>query len=187
MSAMRARLRVATHERHLALERDLALERRLGERREVLLVLARFWGFFAGLEPSLDRVLDVGLMAGRHRLGELARDLEVLGLSEVEIGRLAVCDEAGVLPDAGFALGALYVTEGARLGGRVIARGLEAAGWMPVAGLRFWRDDTGAGELWRSFAERLEASAEDGDAVEAGAGETFDRLHRWLAQGGAFD
>ena len=184
---MRARLRVATHERHLALERDLALEGRIGERRDVVLVLARFWGFFAGLEPALDRVLDAGLMAGRHRLGELGSDLQVLGLSEAEIGRLAVCEEAGMLPDAEFALGALYVTEGARLGGRVIARGIEAAGWAPVAGLRFWRDDSGAGELWRSFAERLEMQTGDGDAVERGAGETFDRLHRWLALGGAFD
>ena len=184
---MRERLRLATHEQHLALERDLALEGRLGDRREVLLVLTRFWGFFAGLEPALDRMLDCGLMAGRHRLEEITHDLLMLGLNEAEIGRLAVCAAAGELPSASFALGALYVTEGARLGGRMIARGIAAAGWMVAPPLRFWRDDGGVGEMWRTFAARLEAGAHDGDAVESGAVTTFDRLHRWLHEGGAFD
>ena len=184
-TSMRARLRQATDTLHRTLERDLALEGRIDDVCDVRLILARFHGFFSELERALDRLLGPALMDGRHRLGDLAHDLTVLGLTDDEVGRLPACREAGDLDGEAAALGALYVAEGARLGGRTIARSAASAAWWPDGGLRFW-SDAQAGEAWRSLVERLEAvPAGSAEALEGGATATFARLHAWMASGGA--
>lgn len=81
------------------------------------------------------------------------------------------------------ALGALYVMEGATLGGRVIRRELAARG-VSLDGLEFL-DPYGerAGERWRSFTVVLEAlGAADPEGVERGAVAAFEFTGRCLAQ-----
>ncbi len=188
MSGLHERLRHETRHAHLRLETDLAIKGRLGERSDVTLVLARFYGFFGPLEAGVAGMLGASSLDGRRRLAELSADLQALGLTQAELDRLPVCDEAGRFADQGEALGALYVTEGARLGGRVIARVLREVDWVPAQGLQFWSDDPRTGGLWRSYLERLEApqTAPLATSVVSGACATFARLHRWLARGGVF-
>ena len=188
MSSLHARLRHATREAHLRLETDLAIVDRIGERREVTLVLARFYGFFGPLEDGIARVLGTASMEGRRRLGDLAADLRTLGLGDAELARLPGCEEAGRFGDEGEALGALYVAEGARLGGRVIGRALSGSDWAPAEGLRFWSDDPRTGALWLSYLERLEEvrTAASEMSIVRGARATFVRLHGWLGAGGVF-
>lgn len=182
---LRARLRAATAEAHAALETRLDLERRLSDAAAVRTVLARFHGFFAGLEPALAAALEVDgarILPSPTRLGELAHDLRALGLPAAAIARLPVCAEAGRLAGASEAWGALYVVEGARVGGVVIARRLAAA--RIVHGLRFWSEDTSrTAGLWSGLIEALER-VEDADAAERGAVATFARLDAWFAAGG---
>ncbi len=182
MKDIRAQLRDGTAPAHAALERALAIEARLDDQREIVLILARFRGFFAALEAALDRVLGPRIMSGRHRLADIEVDLAALGLHAHEVARLPICDPAGLLPDPDFGLGALYVTEGARLGGRVIARAASVTSWYPEHGLRFWSDRDGSG-YWRSLLAELEASPRP-ESVLAGANATFSRLHDWLEGGG---
>lgn len=182
---LRARLRSATATAHAALEARLDLERRLTDVAAVRSVLARFHGFFAGLEPAV-RAVGGGENASRvrlppARLGELADDLRALGVPAATIADLPVCAEAGRLASASEAWGALYVVEGARVGGVVIARRLAARGI--VRGLRFWSDDVAhTAGLWRCLLDALDA-VEDSDAAERGAVAAFARLDAWFALG----
>ena len=178
----RARLRHGTAAAHRALEAALALEARLHDRREVTLVLARLHGFFASLEPALDRLLG-DAMAGRHRIDDLAHDLRSLGLVDAEIDRLPRCTVAGSLDGRAEALGALYVVEGARLGGRVINRRARDEPWAAGKTLRFWSDHSDGGASWRSL-ETLIETVDQPDALVRGANDTFGRLHAWLDAGG---
>jgi heme oxygenase (biliverdin-IX-beta and delta-forming) len=85
------------------------------------------------------------------------------------------------------ALGAMYVLEGATLGGRVIRRELAARG-VSLAGLEFL-DPYGeeAGERWRSFVAVLESrGAADPDGVERGAIAAFSFAEACLAEEEAF-
>ena len=138
--------------------------------------------------PALDPPLDV---RRRRRSHLLAADLGVLGVKP-DPGREA----DGELPRIGAfasAFGALYVIEGSRLGGRVLARHVSAAVGAPVEGaLAFLRgggssDDTGA--LWKELLLTLDGYAAQGDtrtrdAIISGAVDTFgcfdSRLAHWV-------
>jgi len=77
--------------------------------------------FHAAWEPAVWRAPGVDAAGldeiGRRKLPLLERDLRALGIAPC-----AVRPPAPRLPDAAAALGALYVLEGATLGGRVIHR-----------------------------------------------------------------
>lgn len=178
--SVRDRLRAATATAHLELERGLDLVSRLDDRRDVVLILTRLHGLFARTEAALDATLGERIMRGRHRTPALARDLGALGLTDDEIARLPM-PEPVALEGRDMSLGALYVLEGTRLGGRIIAR--EAAGrdWVPAAGLAFWRDDPDSGPLWRAFLVELEASG-DVEACVRGALAMFEACTRWLVR-----
>ena len=81
------------------------------------------------------------------------------------------------------ALGALYVLEGATLGGRIILRELAARG-VRLDDLQFL-DPYGdrAGERWRSFVQILEQrGAADPEGVERGAILAFDFAEACLSE-----
>ena len=175
LTTVRDRLRAATADVHAALEAELDLATRLRTRTDLAVVLARFHGFFHPLEQALDARLGPLVMAGRHRVPALRADLETLGLGAAAIAALPVCTAA---PPAspGAAWGALYVVEGARLGGRVIARDLARRGI--AAGLQFW-PDAAATPSWPDFLRALE-DVPDPSLAEEGARATFRRLHDWM-------
>lgn len=88
----------------------------------------------------------------RHRrAAALRRDLEALDGRFIETRIEPIEDEAS-------AMGVLYVLEGSRLGGRVLARLAEASADAHVrAATRYFRHGEDRG-LWRLFVERLNAS-----------------------------
>jgi heme oxygenase (biliverdin-IX-beta and delta-forming) len=101
-------------------------------------------------------------------------------------------DRPATLPQIeGFpgAFGALYVVEGSRLGGRVLARQVSAGLGPGVSGaLGFLRGDgaNAVGTLWKELRTALAAYAEQADertraAIVAGALDTFACFDRQLA------
>ena len=82
-----------------------------------------------------------------------------------------------------FALGSLYVMEGSTLGGAVITKALRHAAWLPPGGFRYFNPyGAETGRMWRRFQDAFRAACAVGGetAVERGAVETFEVLHRWL-------
>jgi len=151
-------------------------------------------GHFLGLYDPLQRVLvtfseweSLGLMmSARDHTGCLVDDLVALGIDPRELPR-ASPELLPDLPTFGHALGALYVIEGATLGGRLILRDLEPRIGVAIAGAtRFFggRGET-VGPMWQSFRTALDdfglKQPQLCADVGAGAERTFRAMLVWFA------
>lgn len=187
-----ARLRSETRDLHASAESDLAYLDETLERVRYLPLLERWYGFLVVLEPRLDawhareRLLDWPL---RRKLHLLETDLRVLGAGPGTWRELPRCPDVPSIEGSSQALGALYVVEGATLGGRVVTQRLRRTR-LPVEALHFFScygDDLG--RRWHRWRVVTTAWAGDdparADAVVATARETFQVLTRWLAPGEA--
>ena len=147
-------------------------------------------GFHAAWEPAIWRA--PGMEAadlGEHlrKLPLLERDLRALGIAPCPVP----APDPGAL-DLAAALGALYVLEGASLGGRVIYRHVAGPlGISPEHGGAYhhgYGDRTGP--EWQAFGRAVEAlvphtaAAED---VVAGGVACFAALEAWLAVPGVLE
>lgn len=175
----RGRLRRATEDAHLrlhALDPFARLAAGGIGRAEYAALLRRLLGFQLAVEARLaaaPSLAPYGLdIAGRRRSAVIRADLAALGEPEE-------APEPAALPafgSAAAALGCLYVVEGATLGGRMLARGLDHLLDGP-AGRRFLE---GEGAMWRETAAALER-CEDRDAMTEGANATFAAFERHFA------
>ncbi len=150
-------------------------------------LLMRLYGFHAPLEQALvssaaELKLDLD-MDRRLRVALLRSDMRDLGLDERAIGDLPTTASNPALTSEGAVLGALYVREGSTLGGKVLARRLDAV-FDPgvLRGRRFLTGDGEDGGLWRSCGEAIEAAALRGHlaAMIATANATFLAFEAWL-------
>jgi len=152
-------------------------------------LLGRMLGFHEPIEAAIaatlgDSAFGLDLRAMR-RAALLHDDLAALGLDQAAIAALP----RGTAPDfasAAAAMGAVYVTEGATLGGRLLARGLDALLGPGIAhGRRFllagadparpaWRDV-------RAAIDRAGSVPADLAALIAAAGATFAAFASWFA------
>lgn len=180
-------MRAATREAHERLETALDLMREPLERERFVGVLGRFHGLHAAWEPAVAARPEMGaLMEGRSRLAHLRADLTALGLSDDEVDALPASQDAAALADteAG-AWGSLYVMEGSTLGGKLIARALAAAPWLPPGGLTYF-DARGSdtGRMWRQLGQAVDVATPSGgrQAVEQGAARAFDVVRGWVAR-----
>jgi heme oxygenase len=141
-------------------------------------LLLRLYGFYIPFETAAD--------ISRERSGWLADDLRALGSHPDGFDAAALCSEIPIPRTPEARLGALYVVEGAALGGRDLARHLTGLlGPDGVAGRRFFLGrGAGTGEAWRGYLSRLEAHAADPtarpDIIKAML-ETFAVFERWMA------
>jgi heme oxygenase (biliverdin-IX-beta and delta-forming) len=183
MNGLPERLRAETHAQHQRVEAAFAFPRTREEHQRRTEV---FFGFVEPLERRVQATLGEPhpLTAGRAKTGWLREDLQAQGLSEAEIAALPRCDD---LPDVSTpprALGALYVFEGATLGGQIISRHLEKElGYADGSGYRYFRSyGPEAGRRWQEFRGFLQQPAEpaDADGTVAAAGETFLKLQAWM-------
>jgi heme oxygenase len=183
MSGLPERLRAETQAQHQQLEAAFALPRTRQEHRQRT---AMFFGFLEPLEREIAVTLGEAhpLTTGRVKSGWLHADLRAHGLSEADIAGLPRCDH---LPDVSTpekALGALYVFEGATLGGQIISRHLEKElGYTSGEGYRYFQSyGPETGRRWREFRSFLQqpVSASTADHTVATAGETFSKLHAWM-------
>ncbi len=139
--------------------------------------LACLLGYYEPFEAELARAgADVELT----RSARLAQDLAMLGISVARIQALPRCPTFVPIPPTGL-FGALYVYEGAALGGQIIARRLRSTlGALP--GFAFYADDADATRRrWAALCARLSlADAASQDAICATALDLFDTFQSWL-------
>jgi heme oxygenase (biliverdin-IX-beta and delta-forming) len=145
-------------------------------------LLCVLWGFQAPLERLLghqELPSAVG-WAARQRLGALAADLTDLGVTGTRL------PEAAGLPSLaspGAVWGALYVTEGATLGGRVLRRRIEARlGPVPVRFLDGRGDRTQP--MWRDLghlADRYVGDKLDRQLARQTAIQAFAAFSAWAS------
>ena len=152
--------------------------------------LGRFLGLYDPLERSLAAFSEwesFGLSRlSRDHSGCLVDDLAALGIDSRELSRAS----PALLPDLptfAHGLGALYVIEGATLGGQMILRDLEPRIGAAIAGATRFFGGRGAtvGPMWRSFRAALDEFGLEQPqlraGVVAGAERTFRAMLVWFA------
>ena len=183
--SIHGQLRQATADQHDRLDRTLryVLSDTLSRDRYADLLAALF-GFYVPLEDDLSkwdasRPLALPLI---RRAGLLERDLRAFGRAPDEVPR---CAEMPTLATLDHVAGAIYVVEGACLGGQVIARGLMQR--LQIArenGAAFFNGDGAqTGARWKqvlAWLHEWDRGPCVRDEVAAGACRTFAALSQWL-------
>jgi len=185
---LRFRLRAATHDQHRATEDMFALERRIATRASYRDLLVALYGFHAGIERRFRGLGLESALDPEQRLAKaawIAQDLLALGLQDSDIARIPLCDMLPDIASPAEALGALYVTEGATLGGQVILKEIKARlGLTPDRGARYFASyGMRIGVMWQGFLTVLETEGRDPEAaraMEGAARATFVAFGAWL-------
>ena len=183
------RLRGETRDLHVAVEAVVPILRPGADAATYSRYLQRMLGFHRPLEARIRAAHGVEhflqQFAPTWKSPLIARDLVALGHSSDDVEALPDCGGVPAADSVPFALGCLYVIEGATLGGRVIHRQLSAR--MPDAMQRashyFQVYEPATATSWRAFGAALTGHAGDPrsqDAMVAGAAQTFSSLLVWL-------
>ena len=176
---LRDALRIATDEVHERLHHHIAfaaVQAGTIDHRAYIKLLSRLYGFYRPFEAAAQ------LSPERTRWLEI--DLAVLGISAAVREKLPRCTFPQLFsPD--HILGARYVVEGSALGGRGMARHLDALlGGGVTAGRQFFSGHGAAtGAVWREYLALLSAvpsSALRRTAIIDGANATFATFEQWL-------
>lgn len=144
--------------------------------------LAKMYGFLAPYEAQLHAQATLfgpaWQLDQRYRTPLIFNDLSRLGHHTAP----PPCPALPPLGTRAQLLGAMYVLEGATLGGQVIARQLDKAGIATHAFFTGRAERTGP--LWKSFCQHLAEAAETDEqaAIVASAVYTFQALSTWLNQ-----
>ncbi|RYZ69927.1 MAG: biliverdin-producing heme oxygenase [Proteobacteria bacterium] len=177
---IRERLKTETRAVHERLETtlDLMSESLTHERYEkTLLAMA---AFYRGLEKQLS-LLPGRVYEGRSKAAWFEQDYQALKLDP---SKEKPCPVVPHLNSEAEKLGAMYVVEGATLGGRFVSKHLsERLGLSGDSGASFfsaYREKTG--ERWKEFVAHLESTPGSADLVVSGAHQTFSALEKWLSQ-----
>ena len=186
---LRALLRQATGEAHAALHRlppFAGLAQSAIGRADYARLLQRMESFYAAFDPALaaagrcsaGAIGEIGEVAHRQRAPLLARDLAAAGLPAERPGPAA---PAALGCPASYA-GALYVVDGALLGGAVLARAAARLDWPAPAGFWCWAKAEGPA-LWRrtlTLIERVDTGEASRSSAVAAASATFAAFARWM-------
>jgi heme oxygenase (biliverdin-IX-beta and delta-forming) len=176
---LRDALRVATAEVHERLHRHggfAAVQAGTIDGKAYRTLLGRLYGFY--------RPFEFAAQLAPERTRRLELDLEALGVSVEERDRLPYCTFLSLSPN--YVLGARYVVEGSALGGRGMARQLDALlGPEAIAGRQFFSGHGPAtGAVWRDYVAILSAvprSSVRYTAIIDGANATFAIFEQWLS------
>ncbi len=168
----------------------MSIEDRCRGRDDYRALLARMWGIHAPLDAALEATDWSGLdidYGERSKLSWLADDLAWLGLDAAALAALPRSARLPRLAAPVDAMGALYVLEGASLGGQIIARQLKGQlGVVPGAGGTFFASyGERIGENWRRYLAALERFSDSPPAaarIEAAALETFESFLVWFGE-----
>lgn len=186
VSLVHQELRDATAAPHRSLEKRLPFVSAQLDRHLYSRLLEAYYGFYSSLERQLDQVpdLDRATLVGRHKADALAQDLCALGRNPEQVAAFASCCDLPPLTHRLQALGAMYVVEGATLGGQVLSRIVQSKLSIDSdsggAFLRFYGSD--AGQMWMSFLDLLSEvndPSQRAQVVES-ALLTFSSFERWL-------
>lgn len=150
-------------------------------------LLAIMYGFYRPLEEALRQMPPAGIaLRPRLKLPQLEADIEALKIDVQALERQPVCRRLPDLTDPVSALGAMYVIEGASMGGAVILKHLR--GTLDPLTLRATSFYEGYGKRtgarWRSMQDALleaQASSPDAEArIVTAAVATFRSMRQWV-------
>jgi heme oxygenase (biliverdin-IX-beta and delta-forming) len=182
-------LRLRTRGHHERVERAVDLPKWCASLPAYRCLLRRMLGLYEPLEERLSRFdwAPAGIdFEARRKVERLRADLRALGADQAELDPAPRGSDLPPLTSLAQAFGCLYVLEGATLGGRVIARGIQGTlGLTDDTGAAFF---SGYGErtsaMWRAFGDAADAHCGDDEGRIAGAvaaaGATFDLFEAWL-------
>jgi heme oxygenase (biliverdin-IX-beta and delta-forming) len=147
-----ARLKSGTAQQHRAIETLIEPMKNFRSLDAYKAHLWKTWVFYRPLEAALAGLdwAALGLdFEPRRKTPLLERDLRVLGVPHAE----EADGHRSIDPtNLDFAVGCLYVLEGATLGGQIISRHLATLGIGPENGARFFNGyGPRTGEMWKSF------------------------------------
>lgn len=191
MSDLRAELRAATWTAHERLDDALPLTSARLTRDQFHRLMRRFYSIYEPLELRLEATAAGAadptlrdLLARRQKRLWLEADLRQLGDTPAAVAALPRFEAGTLAATVPALLGAMYVTEGATLGGRLIAGHLERhLGLCHGNGYTFFRSyGSAVGRMWRGFLDvlRLYDSPSTRPAIITGAVATFRAFERWL-------
>ena len=181
-------LRTGTALLHVALEKRLPFFSEHLDAEWYQRLLQAYYGFYEPMEAAL---YDSGLIPEgfdplvRVKTPTLLHDLNALGLDERTVLALPRCTELPTFDSPAACLGALYVLEGATLGGQVLRREMAQRLAMNADNGGAFLDVYGAetGRRWKDFLDYLGGLPLDTPAkqhaVDA-ARSTFSCFEQWL-------
>ena len=181
-------LRTGTGLLHVALEQRLPFFSERLDAQWYRRLLQAYYGFYQPMEAAL---YDSGLIPDgyepvlRVKTPTLVHDLDALGLTDHAIHALPRCTQLPVLDTPAACLGALYVLEGATLGGNILRKQMsERLGLEAHNGCAFlYVYGEATGRQWKAFMDFLGSVPLDaqarGETVQA-ARSTFSCFEHWL-------
>ncbi|PWB35320.1 biliverdin-producing heme oxygenase [Pseudomonas sp. SDI] len=183
--AILAALRLGTADLHRRLEARLPFFSAQLDRDYYRRLLMAYYGFHAPLEQALAAHVGALDPARRAKTPTLIRDLQALGLAPAQIAALPRCEVIPLIRCEDSALGAMYVIEGATLGGQVLKRAMAERLHIDAGNGGAFLDVYGqaTGPLWRSFLGFLASAVtrpQQHEVVVAAAIDTFSSFERWL-------
>jgi heme oxygenase len=185
------RLKSETQDHHQRMESAIDPLRAGFSLEDYTRLLRRFLGFYRPLEVLL-RAGAPDLLEGRRKVPALIADLEYLGIDATAV---ADCEQLPLLDTRWRIVGAMYVTEGASLGGQILCRhfaeqfGLgpgcgEANGRIQSRGSAFfWGYGRRTAAMWKQFGVTVNGVPQDSweEAIQ-GSIDTFERMYAWIGE-----
>lgn len=181
-------LRMGTALLHVALEKRLPFFSEHLDTEWYQRLLQAYYGFYGPMELAL---YDSGLIPQgfdqvlRVKTPTLLNDLYALGVDERAIGALPRCTQLPTFDTSAACLGALYVLEGATLGGQVLRREMAQRLGVNADNGGAFLDVYGAetGRRWKDFLDYLGRLPLDTPAKQRAvdvARSTFSCFEQWL-------
>lgn len=178
-------LKALTHDTHERLDKTIMAGRPFESRERYGRFLAVQYLFHSDIDalyrsPELDRLLPD--LSGRRRLGQIALDLQDLGIALPAAPAPLLGTDTGV-PTA---LGWLYVAEGSNLGAAFLLKAAAGLGLNEEFGARHLAGaPEGRGLHWRTFVAALDLvalSPDEEKQVAAGAEAAFGRVLNFVGE-----
>ncbi len=186
-ATLHQRLRGETAALHGVVEAQLDLlapDLTIDRYRHVLKILHGYWIPLEAQLASVAAATPALRVPLRLQGPLLERDLIQLGLSRAQLAELPACVELPRVVQREDIAGCLYVLEGARLGGQVIAHTVDQRlGITEERGAGFFSGDgRGTAARWKrvvGWLEGLVGAGANPDAIVGSACDTFRTLGRW--------
>ncbi len=181
-------LRTGTGLLHVALEKRMPFFSERLDAQWYRRLLQAYFGFYAPIEKAL---YDSGLIPEgfdtslREKTPTLISDLHALGLNDAAISALPRWTDLPTFDTPAACLGALYVLEGATLGGQVLRREMAQRLGVDADNGGAFLDVYGAetGRRWKTFLDYLDRQtldAADKQRAVIAARSTFSGFEQWL-------
>jgi len=179
------KLRANTKETHQLLEQSMfPFIESVKDIDSYTLLLHLFYGYYKPLQDQIEQHIDLTILPSyeaSRKVEWIVEDLKTLGQN---INDIPVYALPFVIDSHAAAMGALYVTEGSTLGGKVICKTIATnLGKDDMEGLTFFNGYGGqTGSHWKAFLSVLESYSDTKDeaSIVGTANQVFAGFTAWL-------